>query len=1146
MYEFWEVIVELEDDSYMDRVECSMDGIPLGAAYGADTSGPYPQYSLYVSPYALGLTRTDFFATHSFSCTAYRQAPSAYVTEVMDMVPPGSTQRVIALAIDEPHPNHTLYTDGQSVPPGTMLDAVVYAAVYEWACTHSGFSEGDVVPPGLEAVRCSNLEAHEVDLIELRIGGVLKANVVPEPDELLNTLTADVGGLGLGAHELKVRAVFYGHDRQEIQNLNVEEGQGALEIDRWITRVDNKLRITLHLENAGTATVNIVRLVDNVIGLQPILKRHDSGAFTYVVSILDNQFLADGSGVEQKFVSIEFDIEQGADLNYLDLGPGESVSVNYEVIPVLSSASRVPLVGTTFDPLEVWIYDGGPNLVVETYDLWGSLVNDPTGYGIPLDQAVANAIAEADYLLVTNHSRVYAMLASTYPDPDAEMLFSNMAELASLKNGVLGYLSLYETQQLDERLEPGGLWATALNPTFSVEDDGFVLLVGEAEIIPSFDVGGFDNTSPIPDHVEYSDLWYADTSGQTARPELVVGRVIGNGLTELNSYLDNMIHAARGDPGYGFYHSASFVANGGGDGHGTFKGDALEVQGQLGNSYDDPVWVDMGSVLSPTQRAYYQSYLPDRDLVMYRGHGNQDSWEGLEASHVNAGMYHLGNTNPVMFAAACVTGNYENDNDLNLAELLLKEGAGVYIGATMISERSVNSKTFVNFKPNWQLHESAGQALNQLKRAAWTWDSDSDNDKLWVYEYNLYGDPKYGSIGALARAQEGQPEGEIVSVAEVPEGTTISVILPALEFSEAEGNDVVRIPQGGWLGEEGGYPVPVWALSVAFRPGRQVQDVQLSNRHGLDAFGDLSLPVTAPAIDSAPSADIPANPAAPRPGSWYPDFDRRFDWSVDKGPDGGSTLYILLYPFYYDPGTGDALYYRKHQLAVTTYDSPARIEALDAPSSGNEPGDPVTLEMVVHKTGALPWDVYVQASVRTRSTDQVVGGLPLKTLHDLAGTALVDLLWDTRPYGAGDYQVVVELLDGRGQLLDKASTDVRLGTVGARLTGMTANQEHFAPGDVIGLSLGVQNTGTVPIDGTAVFLVQRSEDLSVTQVLTVPVTRLAPGAIRKIPATWDTTDAEAYRYRVLGYLKFFSQATDPRELYLYRPRVFLPVVMRAP
>ena len=54
-----------------------------------------------------------------------------------------------------------------------------------------------------------------------------------------------------------------------------------------------------------------------------------------------------------------------------------------------------------------------------------------------------------------------------------------------------------------------------------------------------------------------------------------------------------------------------------------------------------------------------------------------------------------------MLAAACTTGNYENDNDLNVSELVLEYGAGAYVGATEKSERWSNSDAFINFAVNW-------------------------------------------------------------------------------------------------------------------------------------------------------------------------------------------------------------------------------------------------------------------------------------------------------------------------------------------------------------------------------------------------------------------------------------------------------------
>ena len=165
-------------------------------------------------------------------------------------------------------------------------------------------------------------------------------------------------------------------------------------------------------------------------------------------------------------------------------------------------------------------------------------------------------------------------------------------------------------------------------------------------------------------------------------------------------------------------------------------------------------------------------------------------------------------------------------------------------------------------------------------------------------------------------------------------------------------------------------------------------------------------------------------------------------------------------------------------------------------------------------------------------------------LHDLVGKALVDINWDTRPYPAGAYQIVVELLDGAGRVLDTAAEEVRLGTYGAKLDLFTASQAYFVVGDQIQLNMGVVNTGTLPISGTAVFLVQEAEGLAVTSMLTVPVEGLAPGVATKVSVVWDSAGAAAHSYRVLGYFKYRSRTTEPEALILDRPRVLLPLVQR--
>ncbi|MEJ2210645.1 MAG: C25 family cysteine peptidase, partial [Anaerolineae bacterium] len=1150
-YEFWQAVVEVEDGSFMDRVACSLDGTSLGVDYSPDTDGAYPRYLLYLSPYDMGLTRDQVFGQpHQLICTAYRQDPSAFTTQQQTVGFPGDPAPPPYLWIEEPHPYYKIFVPGSIVPAGTQLDVVVSAAAHEWACTASGFS-GDL-PPGLGPVKCDDLAPLPVDSVELWFDGVLKDTVTPGPSDTVHTLTADLTATVLGEYEYRVAATVGARTDEDSRSLVVEQGQAGVDVTRSVRREGNLLKVTLDVENNGTVDAIIPRIVDRAFGLQPILGSYDLGDVRYDVEISGVDWY-ENTGGRDLDIRLNFYLEQPNGESRLRLAPGASTSVSYMLVPELHEIDTPARLGkgwhvnypnTIAEYLDVWVY-GPQGFQPQSIDLSETLVNDPAYGMLPLNDAIAHAIRTADYVLVTSPHAIYAYMAEQgdeVPDDDAERLFSNMAELASLESGVLGFLRHAYTQPLDDLLEPGNdSWSDRLAPSFEEVDKGYVLIVGETEIVAAHYVGE-DNLvtyAGIPDHVHDSDLWYAHTAGSTARPELVVGRVIGNDLDVLNTYLDNILRALRGEAGYGFFRSRAYVCNGNGSGEWTFQDDGEQVDNQLDVRYDTSTWRNFMGDDDEAQKAIHLQLLPDRDLVLYRGHGNQDAWDdGLLASDVLAGVYDLGDRNPAMLAAACKTGNYETQNDLNLAEVLLAQGAGTYVGATEISERWANSDAFVNLVPKWQADESMGQALNQVKRKIWGMEWAFDNRKLWAYEYNLYGDPKYASMEAATTAAED----ETLVVTAEPQGVNLLVNLPDLEARLVDGDHVVQIPGGGTLAELGAYPVPVWTLSLDFRPGQQVQDVQLVNRAGMVVTGSLSLPVVTAEIDCG-CLEAAATPDSAVKG-WYPTMDRAFAWSVEKQPNGASTLQIVLYPFHYHSATGDAVYYRSYKLSVATLDASAQVESLRVTGRGYDPGDRVPLALVLDSEARQ--DLVVQPSVRTLGTNKVLGGLPMRTLHAVAGTATVDLTWNTHGYGAGDYQIVVELLDPDGQRLDTAVAEVTLGRAGARLTSLTASQDYFGPGDQIGLALTVQNTGTLSLDGTAVFQVQRTGDLSVTQTLTVPVRGLAPGASKKVSATWDTTGAEARRYRVIGTFKFYSQATDPRDLVLYRPTVYLPVVTRIP
>ena len=134
-----------------------------------------------------------------------------------------------------------------------------------------------------------------------------------------------------------------------------------------------------------------------------------------------------------------------------------------------------------------------------------------------------------------------------------------MARLARLKNGVLGYMKTYNGDILDQLLTPGHYWADALNPVFKLTNQGYVLLVGETEVIPAWYMGTdyFTTFATIPDTVPYSDLPYANTGGNTARPELVIGRIPGNNPSEWLKTLHRTLSVYKGSRSLG-RHRMSF------------------------------------------------------------------------------------------------------------------------------------------------------------------------------------------------------------------------------------------------------------------------------------------------------------------------------------------------------------------------------------------------------------------------------------------------------------------------------------------------------------------------------------------------------------------------------------------------------------
>jgi hypothetical protein len=106
--------------------------------------------------------------------------------------------------------------------------------------------------------------------------------------------------------------------------------------------------------------------------------------------------------------------------------------------------------------------------------------------------------------------------------------------------------------------------------------------VGENEIVPS--MGGLQYGTVLttrgdyPLKVDSTDFFYANTYGDATKPELAIGRIVGNSAAELLIALETSIAVAKHAPGYNFNRSFSFCVSGYPSGMG---GGADTIEGML-------------------------------------------------------------------------------------------------------------------------------------------------------------------------------------------------------------------------------------------------------------------------------------------------------------------------------------------------------------------------------------------------------------------------------------------------------------------------------------------------------------------------------------------------------------------------------------
>ncbi len=541
----------------------------------------------------------------------------------------------------------------------------------------------------------------------------------------------------------------------------------------------------------------------------------------------------------------------------------------------------------------------------------------------------------------------------------------------------------------------------------------------------------------------------------------------------------------------------------------------------------------------------FHAMLPDpvlnTDLIYLAGHGNTNGCCGLDSYRDDLSLLDFNGHNPIVFAASCLTGNYEDGKHetKNFAEWFLNTGASAFIGATQQSHGTEDNEASRQLFTDWQTSESIGEAFTRLEQEFWSDYAQADTDHwwFWAYEHNLYGDPKVTPLYFMQNPNDTVPDLAL----SVPPSSSLHIEIPDYTVATdyfAGGLDRVEIPDGRTWIKRGELQIPFYTVSVDYPKGYEVRDAVLTNRSEPVLDTGLSIPMTPVELTPGVAGHVPYTGTVE---GWFPEVSYR--WRTRENADGTGTLTVIIYPFRYNPLTTDVRFHNTYEFDIDYIVSPVAITEVRTDKDAYEQGERVQVDIGFESSGA-PENVVVSALVKESSTQKTVDSLLLETLEDLSADASFSIPWESDGYSPGYYYVEVALPDSLGGTMDKETQPFRLGVSSGAITSFAAAPSFFQVGDTVNLSLAFSNTGTLDITGTATIDVRDTAGQSVWQS-NYEIAALMPDSTFTVGDIWDSTGAERGTYTVLGYVRYDSKATAPaRAVVSTQKHIYLPVVSR--
>ncbi len=243
--------------------------------------------------------------------------------------------------------------------------------------------------------------------------------------------------------------------------------------------------------------------------------------------------------------------------------------------------------------------------------------------------------------------------------------------------------------------------------------------------------------------------------------------------------------------------------------------------------------------------------------------------------------------------------------------------------------------------------------------------------------------------------------------------SSIDVTIPEYEVEQIEGYDYVDIPGGDILLVDGKPRIPYYPVSINYPEGYRVQNVVTSEKSGLTTATGLNLPVVVMQPDKTSNGDITTPPIEQE--GWYPEED--FSWEVLINSDGSSSLVIAVYPFYSNAETTDIRFYRNYRFDIDYIHSSVEIIAFDIDSYIYTPGSEIVFDVRLMNSGDIQ-DVVISLAIKSYISDELIDGLPIRSLKGLAGEGSYSDTWDTTGTSLGDYYAEAVVTDTYGNIID--------------------------------------------------------------------------------------------------------------------------------